>query len=201
MEKRLTNNQQIILASSSRTRIKILREYLQKFKTVKHKINEKLLKEKNRKLSHKELVKLLAREKAESLKENYSEQIIIGSDQILACESILIDKPEDLKKAKQNLMFMKNKKHKLFSSIFVIKSGLFYHEEIREAELFFKNISEKQIDRYLRKKKETILNSVGSYKIEENGEFNFVEIIKGDLETIMGFPIKNLIKKLNKDKI
>ena len=201
MQKKLTDNQQIILASSSQTRKRILGEYLQNFKAVKHRANEKLLKESAKDLTYRELVKLLAKKKAESVNANYPEQLIIGSDQILVCESILIDKPEDLKKAKKNLMFMKGKRHKLLSSIFVIKSGLFYYEKIKEAQLFFKNISEKQIDEYLRKKKETILNSVGSYKIEENQEFNFMEIIKGDLETIMGFPIQNFIKKLSKEKI
>ena len=153
MNKKLTNNQQIILASSSQTRINMLKKYFVKIKAVKHKANEQLLKKKYRKLNHHDLVKILAKKKAESVLNDFPRELIIGSDQILICESILIDKPEHVEKAKKNLMFLRGKKHKLISSIFVIKSGIFYYEEIKEAELFFKNISEKQIDQYLKKKK------------------------------------------------
>ena len=63
MQKKLTDNQQIILASSSQTRKRILGEYLQNFKVVKHRANEKLLKESAKDLTYRELVKLLAKKR------------------------------------------------------------------------------------------------------------------------------------------
>ena len=61
-----------------------------------------------------------------------------------------------------------------------------------------KNISEGDIDVYLTKNKETALSCVGSYKVEENEKYNFLEIIEGDMETIMGFPINNFLERIRK---
>ena len=50
----------------------------------------------------------LAEAKARSVVERENE-IIIGSDQILICEERLIDKPETVSEAKNNLLFLKTK--------------------------------------------------------------------------------------------
>ena len=44
------------------------------------------IKKKNKDLSFKKLVKLLAKRKAQSIMEDYPEGIIIGSDQLLVCD-------------------------------------------------------------------------------------------------------------------
>ena len=60
------------------------------------------------------------------------------------------------------------------------------------ASLFFANITQKEIELYVKKNKKTVLTTVGSYKIEENSVYKFLRIIEGDLETILGFPIEFL---------
>ena len=59
-----TENQHVILASSSKTRINYLRRYFRKATAVKHKVDEIEIKKKNKSLSFEELVKLLAKKKA-----------------------------------------------------------------------------------------------------------------------------------------
>ena len=71
-------------------------------------------------------------------------------------------------------------------------------KETREAILQMKNISDDDIEIYLAKNKQTALNCVGSYKIEENNKYNFLEIIEGDLETIIGFPANKFIESIKK---
>ena len=61
-----------------------------------------------------------------------------------------------------------------------------------------KNISEVDIDEYLSKNKQTALSCVGSYKIEENKKYDFLEVVQGDMETIIGFPINNFIERIRK---
>ena len=56
-----------------------------------------------------DLVRLLAKKKAESVMEDYSKNIIIGSDQILVCEGKLINKSENLSDAKNNLINLRGK--------------------------------------------------------------------------------------------
>ena len=140
---------------------------------------------------------MLAKSKAQSVIEK-KDEIIIGSDQILICESKLIDKPRTINEAKQNLIFLRNKEHKLISSIVVICSDDVVFKETKEAILQMRNISDNDIEIYLAKNKQTALNCVGSYKIEENNKYNFLEIIEGDLETIIGFPANKFIESIKK---
>jgi septum formation protein len=142
-------------------------------------------------------VETLAKLKAQSVIEN-KDELVIGSDQILICESKLIDKPRTINEAKRNLIFLRNKKHKLISSVVVIYRDEIVFKETKEAILQMKNISDNDIEIYLAKNKETALNCVGSYKIEENSKYNFLEEIEGDLETIIGFPASKFIERIKK---
>ena len=187
--------QQIILASSSKSRIEYLRREKIDFKVRPHKIDESIIKKK--KTTYIKIVEELAEAKARSVIEKEKE-IIIGSDQILICEEKLIEKPKTVKEAKNNLLFLKNKEHKLISSVAVIYNETIIFRETKTATLKMKNISEVDIDEYLSKNRQTALSCVGSYKIEENKKYNFLEIIQGDMETIIGFPVNNFIERIRK---
>ena len=124
--------------------------------------------------------------------------LIIGSDQILVTSKGIINKPQNIIQAKDNLNFLSGKEHSLISSVYVIRSKKFFFEETKEALLFFRKISRAVIEEYVKENKKTALSSVGSYKIEQNKKYNFIKVIKGDQETIIGFPLKKLIKRLEK---
>lgn len=190
-----TMYQQIILASSSKSRIEHLKRKKIKFEVRPHKIDERIIKKK--KITYKEIVEELAEAKARSVVERENE-VIIGSDQILICEERLLDKPETVSEAKKNLLFLKDKKHKLISSVAVIYNQTIIFRETKSATLKMKNISEVDINDYLSENKKTALSCVGSYKIEENKKYKFLEIIQGDIETIIGFPVNNFIERIRK---
>ena len=194
-----TDHEQVILASSSKTRINYLKKYFRKALAVQHKAKENNIKDKNKNLSFLDLVKLLAKRKAQSIVEDYPNNIVIGSDQILICEGKLINKSKNISEARENLMKLRGKKHTLISSTHVIKNKKLYYEETKEAEMLFKKISIIKIEEYLRENKKNVLTSVGSYRIEDNEKYNFLEIIKGDYETIIGFPLKNFKNKFRED--
>ena len=190
-----TKYQQIILASSSQARIEYLERQKINFQKRPPKVEESIIKKKKKPFT--KIVETLAKLKAQSVIEGKGE-LIIGSDQILICESKLIDKPRTINEAKQNLIFLRNKKHKLISSVVVIYRDDIVFKETKEAILQMKNISDNDIEIYLAKNKETALNCVGSYKIEENSKYNFLEEIEGDLETIIGFPVSKFIERIKK---
>ena len=187
--------QQIILASSSKSRIEYLKREKIDFEVRPHKVDERVIKKK--KITYKEIVEELAETKARSVVERENE-VIIGSDQILICEERLMNKPETISEAKKNLLFLKDKEHKLISSVAVIYNESIIFRETKKATLKMKNISEVDIDEYLSKNRQTALSCVGSYKIEENKKYNFLEIIQGDMETIIGFPVNNFIERIRK---
>ena len=57
-------------------------------------------------------------------------------------------------------------------------------------------MTNEEIENYVEKNPLAVFNSVGSYKIEDNHKHNFVKIITGDRETILGFPLKGFLRKL-----
>ncbi len=190
-----TKYQQIILASSSQARIEYLKRQNISFQIRPHKIDESIIKKKR--LPFTKIVEILAKTKAQSVIKK-KDEIIIGSDQILICEGKLIDKPRSVHEAKQNLIFLKNKKHKLISSVVVICKDDIVFKETKEAILKMRDINNRDIEMYLAKNKQTALNCIGSYKIEENNKYNFLEVIEGDLETIIGFPAGKFIERIKK---
>jgi len=192
---------QIILASSSETRRKMLRKYFKNIIIEKHSVDERKLKRKFKNLDPASLVKKLAKSKAESILSKHTNKLIISADQILVCENQILNKPVSLNEAFQNLNFLVGKDHFLFSAIHVINKNIFFYEELKYARLYFKEKSKNILKKYLNQNKDTALSSVGSYKIEENNKYNFIDIKEGDLETILGFPLKGFLEKFKSEVI
>ncbi len=196
-QEQLTPSTKLILASSSQTRISYLKKYFSNFKATEHFVDEDEIKKKIK--SPLNLVLYLAKEKALSVSKIYPDQMVIGSDQVLVCNNKLINKPKDLSEAEKNLIYLNNKKHNLLSAIYVLKKGKRFFQKVSTAELLFNKISIKQIKEYISQNPKTALSTVGSYKIEENDKFKFLKVLSGDLETIIGFPIKDFLKKVIKN--
>ena len=176
----------------------MMSKYFLKVLSVPHKIEEEKYKKRNK--SPEEIVLKIAKEKALSVLVDYPNEFIIASDQILVCENKVLSKPKSLEEATKQLLFLRNKTHKLYSSIYVIQKGKFYFQQVKIASLFFANVSRNDIELYVKNNRKTALTTVGSYKIEENSKYKFLSIIDGDLETILGFPIKDLINKTKHEK-
>ena len=67
------------------------------------------------------------------------------------------------------------------------------------SELKMKNLSEKKLSEYLEKIETKILLAYGVYQIEAEG-FNLFEYIKGDKDSIMGLPIKEIMNYIKNYK-
>ena len=197
-EERYTRFTKVILASMSEVRKKLLSKYFDTVECVSHKADEELYK--NQKRNPKEIALQIAKEKVLSVAHNFPNEMIVGSDQILVCEKKILSKPKNLEAAIEKLLFLKNKTHKLYSSIYVMKNKNFYFKQVKVASLFFANVSQSVLESYVKVNKKTVLTTVGSYKIEENSKYKFISIINGDLETILGFPVKDFIEKIKYEK-
>ena len=142
------------------------------------------------------LAKYLAKKKAESVCNRSNDKYIIGCDQVLECNGKLISKAQNLVEAKENLAYLTGKKHQLFTCLYVLRNAEEYLVEETISQLYFKKISEKTIETYINENRKTALSCVGSYRIEDNDKYNFLEVLEGSEEAIIGFPLKNFIKKL-----
>ena len=141
----------------------------------------------------------LAKLKAISVKPDFSHAMIIGSDQILVCEEKLINKSKNVKEAIENLLYLRNKEHVLMSAIYVIKEGKFFFKKMKKAKLILRDLSKNQITSYVNQNRKTALSTVGSYKIEDNSKYGLIIVKSGDIETILGFPIKDFFNKLKNE--
>ena len=191
-----TIDYKVILASSSKTRKKILEDYGILVKTIPHKVNEQLVKEKKN-LKPKKLVKKLAMLKAKSVAENkmLKDHFVIGSDQILLCENKRIDKATNLEQAYANMLFLNDKEHMLLSSSYVYKNMQEIWSATKTAVIYMKKLTNLQIKDYITANTNIVLETVGGYKVE-NDVMKCIAIKSGNLEVVQGFPIRGFVTYL-----
>ena len=187
---------QIILASTSETRKKILESYNIKAKYIRHGVNEdkEIQKYKENKSS---LAGYLAKKKVESIEKKYKGSLIIGSDQIILCKNDLINKPNTEEEAIKNLLLLQGESHKLISAICVLTPEGEYKTIEDEAKVYMKKIKASDIRAYVKDNKSIACSTSGSYKIEED-KLKCIKGVDGERETILGFPIKKILPLLRR---
>ena len=94
---------------------------------------------------------------------------------------------------------LNNSKHFLISSVCISKNGAMIWNHSDSSELKMKNLSNNQLKSYLDKIETDTLLSYGVYQVEAQG-LDLFEYIKGDRNSIMGLPIKDIINYINQYK-
>jgi septum formation protein len=182
---------QIILASTSFIRIKILEDLNINFKHIAPAFDEEKSKEKIAHLNIYDQVSFLAKNKALSISKKYPKAIIIGSDQICELEGKIISKSKNKNDAIQQLTKLNNKEHIQNNSIFIYQNLQIIASHYEIAKLKMKNLTDQEIIDYVNL--DQSWGSAGSYKYEKNGHKLF-ETIEGRKNCILGFAIDDLIK-------
>ena len=127
-------------------------------------------------------------------------RLVLGADSVVSLDNKLINKPKSREEALKILKKLNNSKHYLISSVCISKNGAMIWNHSDTSELKMKNFKDEELIKYLDKIKTEILLAYGVYQVEANG-LDLFEYIKGDHDSIMGLPIKqimNYIKKYNK---
>ena len=108
-------NRNIILASKSETRVKLLRNAGISFEAVAHSVDEEEVKMSMSKNTPEEIVVKLAEMKALKPSMSNKSAFVIGSDQGLDLKGELINKARDRNEAKEQLMKMSGSIHTLIT--------------------------------------------------------------------------------------
>ena len=191
--------QNIILASKSEVRKKILEKNNIKCEVVpaivdEHSMKESLIKEK----ATPELIsKNLAELKANKVSEKNPNKLVIGADSVIDLNGTLISKPTNREEALNILQKLNGQKHKLISSVCVSKNGSMIWNFTDYSSLTMKQLTLDEIKLYLSKIKDKELYAYNVYQIEGEGRSLFSKI-EGDENTIMGLPIKQIKEYLIK---
>ena len=136
--------------------------------------------------------KNLAELKSIKVSAKHPDRLVIGSDSVISLNNKLINKPKSRSEALEILKKLNNSKHYLISSVCISKNGAMIWNHSDTSELKMKDLSEKQLLDYLNKIKTETLLAYGVYQIESDG-LDLFEYIKGDHNSIMGLPIKDIL--------
>jgi septum formation protein len=185
----------IILASTSKIREKILSSAGIRFSVLNSELDEEKAKSTLTKLPPRKISLELARLKSEKISGLHPNAIIIGADQVLGFEGRIFSKPVSRADAERQLTALRNATHTLYSAVSCALEGVEVWNHCSEARLTMRNFTPEFLASYLDGKPETYLTSVGGYKLEEAG-IQLFEKIDGDYFTILGLPILPLLKFL-----
>ena len=191
----------IILASKSGVRKQILDRHKIESEVIvsnidEDEIKESLLAEGANPLS---VSKNLAEIKSIKVSSKHPNRLVLGADSVISLNNKLINKPKSRSEAFEILKDLNNSKHYLISSVCISKNGAMIWNYSDTSELKMKNLSEKQLLDYLNKIKTETLLAYGVYQVEADG-LKLFEHIKGDSNSIMGLPIKEIINYIKQYK-
>ena len=144
--------------------------------------------------------KNLAELKSIKVSMKYPNQLVLGADSVVSLNSQLINKPNSRDEAYKILKLLNGKKHHLISSVCISKNGSMIWNYTDKSELKMKNLSDKDLKLYLNEIKTETLLAYGVYQIEAGG-LDLFEYIKGDKDSIMGLPIKQIKDYIDSYKI
>jgi len=189
---------EIILASKSEVRRKILEENGIKCIVEPSNIDENLIKESLLKenVTSELISKNLAELKANKVSQKKSEKLVLGADSIIDLEGEIISKPLNRNDAFNILKKLNGKKHQLISSVCISKNGSMIWNYTDAANLTMKQMTNEELKLYLTKIKDKELYAYNVYQIEGEGRSLFSKI-EGDEDTIMGLPVKQIKAYLN----
>ena len=189
----------LILASKSGIRLKILEDNNYEVQQYSSGIDEDEIK---LSLIHNhatplQIAKNLAELKANRVSSKFLNDVVIGADQTLDLDGKNIDKPKNLEEAKDILHSLNNQTHMLHSAVCVSRAGSMISHFHDTSILKMKKLSDIDIIKYLEKIKLETMLKYGVYQIEGLGKSLF-EKIDGDLDSILGLPMKQLKPYLDK---
>ena len=144
--------------------------------------------------------KNLAEIKSIKVSNKNPDRLVLGADSVVSLNNELINKPKSREEAFSILKKLNNSIHYLISSVCISKNGAMIWNHTDSSELKMKNLDDSSLSKYLDKIKTETLLAYGVYQIEADG-LELFEYVKGDKDSIMGLPIKeivNYIKQLKK---
>lgn len=181
----------IVLGSSSPFRKALLEKLDLSFDCDSPDIDETPLKNEH----PKDMVARLAKQKADAIATRHPQSIIVASDQCATLDGKIIGKPGDHQTAVEQLTAASGRTVTFYTSLCVYNAGTNqYQEAVEPFYVYFRELSESQIDNYL--KKEEPYNCAGSFKSEGLGISLFDRLEGDDPNTLIGLPLIQLIRML-----
>ena len=137
----------------------------------------------------------LAELKAVKISRSAPGALVLGGDQMLECEGRLFEKARTVAEARETLLTLRGKKHKLISAAVIARDGAAIWRHIDDATLTMRNFSDAFLEEYVAKAGPILTSGVGAYESEGLG-LQLFSVIRGDSYTIRGMPLLPILEAL-----
>ncbi len=141
----------------------------------------------------------LAKAKAADVSAQHTNTYVIGADQILECEGVVLHKAENLQQLRDKLTFLRDKTHVLHCAVCIYHNHQCVWEAVENAHITFRNFSDAELAAYIAHHGTQVLSSVGGYHYEGAG-LTLMDAVHGEYHTILGMPLLALLKGLREMK-
>jgi len=186
------NNIEIILASRSKARRRILENCGFKVKVIVSSSRES----KNIGRSFSRLVKDNALRKLRDVAKRVRKGIIVSADTLVFRKGFVFGKPKNIKEAKAMLKILSKKPHWVYTGVAVLdkeKNKLLLDYE--KTKVYMHSLSDGEIDRYF--SRSSPLHFAGSFDIQGRGGL-YIKRIEGCFYNVVGLPLARLYKMFRK---
>lgn len=187
----------LILASGSEIRLSLLRAAGLDVTAQVARIDEATIRQslEAEAATPRDIADALAEMKAARVADRAPGALVLGCDQVLEFRHKVWGKPETAEDARTQLLALRGKTHKLLSALVLYDGGAPIWRHVGEARLTMRDFSDSFLDGYLQRNWPSVAQSVGGYKLEEEG-IRLFSTIEGDHFTILGLPLLALLSYL-----
>ena len=188
---RISHNTQIVLASSSEARRKVLEKLEIPFEVFKPSVDESPKSGE----SPQQLVKRLSVEKARAATDRYPDHLVIGSDQVAVVDEQILGKPANRECAISQLELMSKKEVVLLTGLALINTGSGnLQSDVIPYRVEFRNLTRSMIENYI--DKDEPYDCGGSLRSEGLGIVLLKRFDGTDPNALLGLPLIRLIDML-----
>ena|SRR5690554_4060427 len=186
-------SKQFILASASLRRIEMLTRYGYNFEIIPAEIEEVI----NNELEIEFAIEELAYLKANSVFLTHDNSVVLAADTVVVCDNQILGKPLDAKDAKDMLLMLSGKKHRVITGVCVLSNEktIVDHEVTY---VTFHELTDIEIEEYLQH--DEAFDKAGSYAIQGIAS-KFVSKVEGDYDNVVGLPLSKVTQLLEKQGI
>lgn len=187
----------LILASESASRKAMLSAAGVTFHTMPAHIDETAILESMRaeNATPRNIADALAELKALKVSRSQPGALVLGADQMLDCEGRFFEKAKSIEEARETLLALRGKRHRLTSAAVIARDGAAIWRHIDEAALTMRPFTDEFLDHYIKSAGAILTSGVGAYALEGLGVQLFAQI-RGDAFTIQGLPLLPVLEAM-----